>query len=183
MEKLSFRFLSWFLLISSFLANCLFAYFELTSQYEPLYKQIGPVFSSSLLIINEATILFHLGLLLYAIGGLIAHKIFPTRITSFEVAKYLIQALLGITVFVCYQLGISALYDSYKYSHMIFVEKPVIYLYPTTTQKVTVSLNFAGTLRTIYPAFQTGIQQWQVVAEPTGKLKIAGSKKTGSCDV
>jgi hypothetical protein len=178
MEKINFRFLSWFLLISSFLANSLFAYFELTYQYEPLYKQISPVYSSSLSIINETTILFHLGLLLFAIGGWIAHKIFPTKITSFGMAKYLIQALVGITVFVCYQLGIAVIYDSYKYSHMIILKKPVIYLYPPTTQNVTVSLNFAGKLRTIYPAFQANTHHWQVVADPLGKLTIPGSEKT-----
>ena len=45
--------------------------------------------------------------------------------------------------------------------------KPVIYLYPETRTDVTVTLDYAGTLTTTYPAYQNG---WEVTAYPDGTL-------------
>ena len=46
-------------------------------------------------------------------------------------------------------------------------EKPVIYLYPEEETKVTVKLDFDGTLTAAYPAYEDG---WTVVAAPDGTL-------------
>jgi hypothetical protein len=48
------------------------------------------------------------------------------------------------------------------------VEKPVIYLYPTSKQTVTVALEYAGELTHTYPAYPT--DGWVVTAEPDGVL-------------
>lgn len=48
-------------------------------------------------------------------------------------------------------------------------EKPVIYLYPTETTEVTVSLDVDGTLTTIDPPFDSP-NTWTVRAQPSGKL-------------
>ena len=45
--------------------------------------------------------------------------------------------------------------------------KPVLYLYPEETMRVTVQLNFDGTLTSTYPAYGEG---WQVLAGPDGTL-------------
>lgn len=48
------------------------------------------------------------------------------------------------------------------------VEKPVIYLYPTKNENITVQLNYQGVLDHTYPAYpKTG---WKVTAEPNGAL-------------
>ena len=45
--------------------------------------------------------------------------------------------------------------------------KPVIYLYPESQTDVTVTLDYAGTLTTTYPAYHSG---WEVTAFPDGTL-------------
>ena len=45
--------------------------------------------------------------------------------------------------------------------------KPVIYLYPESQTDVTVTLDYAGTLTTTYPAYNGG---WEVTAFPDGTL-------------
>lgn len=45
--------------------------------------------------------------------------------------------------------------------------KPVIYLYPETTCKVEVKLDYAGELTCTYPEYMDG---WRVVAQPDGTL-------------
>ena len=47
------------------------------------------------------------------------------------------------------------------------VEKPVIYLYPESEQKVTVELGYPDRLTTSYPSYETG---WNVSAQPDGNL-------------
>lgn len=47
------------------------------------------------------------------------------------------------------------------------LRKPVIYLYPTSEQVVTVQLDFEGELTCTYPAY-TG--RWHVIAQPDGTL-------------
>ena len=46
-------------------------------------------------------------------------------------------------------------------------EKPVIYLYPETETRVTVKLDYQGTLTCAYPAYDGG---WVVTAAPDGTL-------------
>ncbi|HEY5563384.1 MAG TPA: hypothetical protein VIK72_16820 [Clostridiaceae bacterium] len=54
------------------------------------------------------------------------------------------------------------------------VGKPVIYLYPTSTQKVTVNLEFKGKLTCTYPEYKEG---WKVIAEPNGTLTNISDKR------
>lgn len=50
----------------------------------------------------------------------------------------------------------------------IHLEKPIIYLYPTSKQKISVNLDFDGELEFTYPKYpKTG---WEVTAEPDGTL-------------
>ena len=46
-------------------------------------------------------------------------------------------------------------------------EKPVIYLYPETTQEIEVKLDYAGKLTCTYPEY---IEGWHIVAQPNGTL-------------
>lgn len=46
-------------------------------------------------------------------------------------------------------------------------EKPVIYLYPEEEMKVTVKLDYAGSLTSTYPSYNDG---WNIIAQPDGTL-------------
>lgn len=46
-------------------------------------------------------------------------------------------------------------------------DKPVIYLYPTTEQTVTIKLHYRGELTCTYPKYKDG---WNVIAQPNGTL-------------
>ncbi|MBZ9635224.1 hypothetical protein [Clostridium sp. FP1] len=46
-------------------------------------------------------------------------------------------------------------------------EKPVIYLYPTSQQEVSVNLEYKGNLTCTYPEYKDG---WKVTAKPDGTL-------------
>lgn len=50
--------------------------------------------------------------------------------------------------------------------------KPVIYLYPTSTQDVDVALGYAGDLDLTYPQADDG--RWRVQADPDGTLRADG---------
>lgn len=50
----------------------------------------------------------------------------------------------------------------------MFVEKPVIYLYPSDTQNIQVKLDYAGSLTHTYPKYQDS--GWHVTAAPDGKI-------------
>ncbi len=47
--------------------------------------------------------------------------------------------------------------------------KPVIYLYPTHQESVSVTLDYAGTITDVYPSFDQGTT-WSVVAYPGGRI-------------
>ena len=51
--------------------------------------------------------------------------------------------------------------------------KPVIYLYPEETTRVTVELELPGQLTCTYPAYKDG---WTVIAEPDGTLTDDGGQ-------
>ena len=53
--------------------------------------------------------------------------------------------------------------------------KPVIYLYPTEPTRVTVELDFDGTLTSVYPAYGDG---WTVDAAPDGTLTDPATGRT-----
>ncbi|TSC85565.1 MAG: fibronectin type III domain-containing protein [Parcubacteria group bacterium Gr01-1014_8] len=56
--------------------------------------------------------------------------------------------------------------------------KPVIYLYPTSTQEVTVKLKYRGELAYTYPEYDTALGGWRVIAEPSGTLtNLADSRE------
>jgi hypothetical protein len=48
-----------------------------------------------------------------------------------------------------------------------FAKEPVIYLYPTTEQPVSVKLNFNGKFTSTYPEYK---DDWEVIAHPDGTL-------------
>jgi len=60
----------------------------------------------------------------------------------------------------------------------ILAEKPVIYLYPTKQETVSIKLNFNGQLTCTYPDYKNG---WNVVAAPDGALTNLDDKKQYSC--
>lgn len=49
----------------------------------------------------------------------------------------------------------------------VMAKKPVIYLYPTSEQKVSVNLDYKGKLTLSYPEYKDG---WEVTAKPDGTL-------------
>ncbi len=53
-------------------------------------------------------------------------------------------------------------------------KKPVIYLYPTSEQSVSVKLDYNGELTCTYPEYKDG---WNVTAEPDGTLTNIGDKR------
>ncbi len=53
-------------------------------------------------------------------------------------------------------------------------KKPVIYLYPTSEQSVSVKLDYNGELTCTYPEYKDG---WNVIAEPDGTLTNIGDKR------
>ena len=54
-------------------------------------------------------------------------------------------------------------------------KKPVIYLYPTKSEDVKVSINTQEEFTAVYPSF-THDHEWEVHAEPSGQLTIGGRK-------
>jgi hypothetical protein len=48
--------------------------------------------------------------------------------------------------------------------------KPVIYLYPTQTEKVKVELDYKGKLIADYPSYDYSQKGWEVIAYPDGKI-------------
>jgi len=65
--------------------------------------------------------------------------------------------------------------DAQLKSREIMLEKPVIYLYPTERQEITVKLNYDGQLKHTYPGYSEG--GWKVTAEPSGVLWDAEGKE------
>lgn len=57
--------------------------------------------------------------------------------------------------------------------HIEVMKKPVIYLYPETTRKISVKLNMTGALSFTYPEYKNG---WNVIADKSGTLTSEGKK-------
>ncbi len=55
--------------------------------------------------------------------------------------------------------------------------KPVIYLYPTATEKVFVNLNYQGTIIADYPDYDFSKHGWSVTALPDGSLITPDGKE------
>lgn len=66
----------------------------------------------------------------------------------------------------CTRIILNFLYTPHRYE----VEKPVIYLYPETTQQVSVGLKTTGKLTFTYPQTEN---TWNVTATPDGQLHTA----------
>ena len=56
----------------------------------------------------------------------------------------------------------------------IYVKEPVIYLYPTTEQQISVKLIFNGKFTSTYPEYKNG---WEEIAHPDGTLLNLGDNK------
>ena len=72
------------------------------------------------------------------------------------------KKLLAGTLTAAFALGLTACVQQEECA-----AKPVIYLYPEQETTVSVSLDYAGTLTAMYPAYENG---WTVTAEPDGTL-------------
>jgi hypothetical protein len=67
----------------------------------------------------------------------------------------------------------------YTEPHRAVVEKPVLYLYPTTTQEINVQLQLTShQITTSYPAYNNG---WNVFASPDGTLVNKNTSKEHYC--
>ena len=64
------------------------------------------------------------------------------------------------------------------YENTATPEKPAIYLYPEEKTRVTVTLDFAGTLTSTYPDYGEG---WTVTAQPDGTLTDPETGRTYYC--
>lgn len=60
-----------------------------------------------------------------------------------------------------------------KVIHQITVEKPVIYLYPETEQRIEVQIEPKGKFNFVYPAFDQD-NTWDVIADPEGNILCKG---------
>jgi hypothetical protein len=58
--------------------------------------------------------------------------------------------------------------------------KPVIYLYPPIEQQVSVKLSYRGKLTSSYPAYDTNVKGWNVIAYPDGHLHNTVDQETYS---
>jgi|GEM_PF-703752 len=54
--------------------------------------------------------------------------------------------------------------------------KPVIYLYPTTTENIKVRLDFPGTLTASIPSYDFANKGWDILANPDGLLSFKGKE-------
>lgn len=84
-----------------------------------------------------------------------------------------------------YARGISPEYDAYLHpkqppqvvpDYRDITEKPVIYIYPTTEQNITVKLGFKGTGLFTWPKI-IGDSMWAITATPGGMLKDASGEE------
>jgi hypothetical protein len=76
----------------------------------------------------------------------------------------LIPNYLGIEI-LCSQGNNRPLFDYPRDEDIL--RKPVIYLYPTKTQNVSISIDYPGEIFVTYPKYNNG---WDVIAQPDGKL-------------
>jgi hypothetical protein len=111
---------------------------------------------------------------------------FVFRATREEVFRYWGTIFLALLTLGVFSWSGSSLLNSYPIYGSFFPErpvmpapcggygcatplKPVIYLYPTHKENVSVTLNYAGTLTDLYPSFDSGTT-WSVTAYPDGHL-------------
>lgn len=98
--------------------------------------------------------------------------------TSSLFSKVLRVALIVALPFIGFYLGIKyqtfVTEPTYEPSHWSGYDsapkKPVINLYPQKTEKVSVKLDYKGKLATTYPAYNSSIRGWNVIANPDGSL-------------
>lgn len=66
--------------------------------------------------------------------------------------------------------NVNETYHCNIYDRPIDIGKPVIYLYPTSVEKVRVHIDFQGKFIATYPNFIEGTSSWDVTAFPDGKI-------------
>jgi hypothetical protein len=117
------------------------------------------------IFLNGVGFLYHLGLL---INGLI------TKISKGEKIR---RALMGLAIIIAIPLiayirAITMFRDTPQ-----GFDKPVIYIYPAETQKVSVALDFKGDFKTVYPSFTNDKDTWEVMAQPNGTLRLPNNDR------
>ncbi len=84
------------------------------------------------------------------------------------------RSYVGLLVLVLLTLGLlTACQGEIDDADDLYVEKPVIYLYPPEETEVSLRLDYAGTLNCTYPAYRDG---WTVTARPDGTLTDAAGQ-------
>lgn len=78
--------------------------------------------------------------------------------------KLFLKVLCAIVLAFVVLIIISLFGNNWQSTH---IDKPVIYLYPTKEQKVSVELQYQGELTCTYPRYEDG---WEVIARPDGTL-------------
>lgn len=85
----------------------------------------------------------------------------------------LIIGTIGLIILENYQKA-SNKFDDYPVSPGGTFEKPIIYLYPTKNQEISVKLGYNNRITTSYPKYTTG---WKVFAKPNGDLLDLSTNK------
>ena len=80
-----------------------------------------------------------------------------------------------ITLDGCNKLNVTLNIDQNE--PIIMVKKPIIYLYPKTETKISLKINFKGTLQTTFPKYDNS---WEVIAKPNGHIFDVKTKRNYS---
>lgn len=94
------------------------------------------------------------------------------RSVNTAMIDFLINKVTSRTVFTA--LGGTSVVPNNILMEMTPVYKPVIYLYPTTEQQLSVKVNYNGKFTCTYPEYKNG---WEVIAHPDGTLLNLGDNK------
>ena len=78
------------------------------------------------------------------------------------------KTIIYVLAFAILATGCRIFSSATKDERRIMPAKPVIYLYPETSQKVTVKISLDGKITTSYPKYPT--EGWSVLAKPDGTL-------------
>lgn len=82
--------------------------------------------------------------------------------------KFNFRPLLIIFNIILFLLNIFAIYTLILINETT-IKKPILYLYPTTTEKIQIKLEKDNLIKTSYPKYNKG---WEVIASPDGNLQI-----------
>lgn len=87
------------------------------------------------------------------------------KFTTIYLIIFVVLLIAMIIFFLLIHLGIV----SNPLTKEVLFGKPVIYLYPTHNQKISVKLNYKGTITDLYPAYNQKVG-WKVEAHPNGDI-------------